>query len=77
MISTATLDYPLGFDYPAIVAPIECGDIFINTLRLASNYKKELRSKASISAKYIKELMLISSEAIESVHHLQRKRIIG
>lgn len=72
-LSTATLDYPLGFDYPAIVAPIECGDIFINTLRLASNYKKELRSKASISAKYIKELMLISSEAIESVHHLQKE----
>ncbi|EFO61929.1 Hypothetical protein GLP15_498 [Giardia lamblia P15] len=72
-LSTATLEYPLGFDYPTIVAPIECGDVFINTLRLASNYKKELRSKASISAKYIKELMLTSSEAIESVHHLQKE----
>lgn len=71
--SAAPPDYPLGFDYPAIVAPIEYGDVFINVLRLASNYKKELRSKASISAKYIKDLMLISPEAIESIYHLQKE----
>lgn len=72
-LSITAPDYPLGFDYPAIVAPIEYGDVFISILRLASNYKKELRSKASISAKYIKDLMLTSSEAIESIHHLQKE----